>query len=538
MAEHSRNESDRGDDGQRRDARRSSSQGPRSGQRSGAGQGGSRQGRDRRDGDRGGYGRTDRGDRPRYEDRGARRDGENRNQRGGERSYGNDRGPRRDGDNRGYRGGERSYGNDRGPRRDGDNRGYRGGERSHGNDRGPRRDGDNRGYRGGERSYGNDRGPRRDGENRSYRGGDRSFGNDRGQRRDGEHRSYRDDRGPRREGDQRSTRPGQEARAQRPYEPEIPEGITGAELDQDVRLELRGLSKETAERVSQHLVAAFALEEAAPELSQAHARFAGRIGGRVGVVREMNGILAYRAGDYRTAVRELRTSMRITGRTDVLPMIADAERGLGRPERALDIAASEDATALGVEGSIELMIVVAGAYADTGDVETALRTLDVPALRHKVDGRWQVRLWAAYADLLELAGRGDEAKRWLTLAADADTEGLTDAAARLGRPAPAPTPEPSWEDDEQISVLDAFEDTEDVEDDEQDATTAGTDELESPEDDEPEDEDGAADGRVADDLEDADDVDEPAAETPVDAEPESPATPEDQEPEPVEEPQR
>lgn len=240
-------------------------------------------------------------------------------------------------------------------------------------------------------------------------------------------------------------------------EPEIPEGITGAELDKEIRGELRGLSKETAERVSQHLVAAFALEEVAPEVSQEHARFAARLGGRVGVVREMNGILAYRAGDYSTAVRELRTSLRITGRTDVLPMIADAERGQGRPERALDIAASDEAAGLGVDASIELMIVVAGAYADTGDVETALRTLDIPALRHKVNGRWQVRLWVAYADLLELAGRGDEAHRWLVLAADADTEGLTDAGERLGRPAPEVAPEPSWEDDEQISVLDAFD---------------------------------------------------------------------------------
>ena len=149
--------------------------------------------------------------------------------------------------------------------------------------------------------------------------------------------------------------------------------------------------------------------------------------------------------------------MRITGRSDVLPMIADCERGLGRPERALDIAASEAANDLGVEAAIELMIVVAGAYADTGDIQTALGTLEIPALRHKVDGRWQVRLWVAYADLLERADREEEARRWITLAADADTEGLTDAAERLGRPVPAPSEEPVWEGDEQISVLDAFD---------------------------------------------------------------------------------
>ncbi|MGO2605682.1 MAG: hypothetical protein ACTH8V_01110, partial [Brachybacterium tyrofermentans] len=282
-------------------------------------------------------------------------------------------------------------------------------------------------------------------------------------------RPPREDHDPRTGGapreERRNSRPGQEARADRPFEPRIPDGITGRELDKPIREELRGLSKETAERVGQHIVAAYLLEDTDLETSQAHARFAARIGGRVGAVREAYGILAYRAGDFRTAARELRTSLRITGRNDVLPMIADSERGLGKPERALDIAASDEASSLGVAASIELMIVVAGAYADTGDIQTALRTLEIPALRHKVDGHWQVRLWAAYADLLERAERPEEAKRWLTLAADADSEGLTDAAERLGRPAPAPAEEPAWEDDESVSVLDAYDPSADDADD-------------------------------------------------------------------------
>ena len=303
--------------------------------------------------------------------------------------------------------------------------------------------------------------PRREGGGRPHpeRGDDRArgWGRDDRRREDRRREDHRSERDP------RSYRPGEEERSNRPFEPRIPEGITGKELDVDALDELRGLSRETAERVAKHLVAAFALEEEDPETSQAHAKFAARIGGRIGVVRETYGILAYRAGDYRTAVRELRTALRITGRCDVLPLIADSERGLGRPERALDIAASEDASGMGADAAIELMIVVAGAYADTGDIQTALRTLEIPALRHKVDGRWQVRLWVAYADLLERADRADEARRWLTLAADTDTDGLTDAAERLGRPAPEPAPEPSWEDDEEILVVDAFEEEQEPE---------------------------------------------------------------------------
>ncbi len=213
--------------------------------------------------------------------------------------------------------------------------------------------------------------------------------------------------------------------------------------------------------MARHLVAAGALVEDDPETAVAHARFAARRGGRVGVVRETYGITAYRAGDYATALKELRTAVRITGRYDLLPMIADCERGLGRPEKALDLAASPEAEKLDAVPTIEMMIVVAGAYADTGDISTALASLEMPALRQKVNGAWQVRLWVAYADLLEQAGRSEEAHRWLTLAADTDTELLTDAAERLGRPAPVQE-DPSWEDDEQVTVIDAFVDLEDA----------------------------------------------------------------------------
>ena len=115
------------------------------------------------------------------------------------------------------------------------------------------------------------------------------------------------------------------------------------------------------------------------------------------------------------------------------------------------------------------MIVVAGAYADTGDVETALRTLETPALRQRINGRWQVRLWVAYADLLAAAGRDEEAARWIALAADVDTDQVTDAAERLGRPARDTTS--VWDQLEEIEVVDVYSD-EDPEDHEDEKTRA------------------------------------------------------------------
>ena len=177
--------------------------------------------------------------------------------------------------------------------------------------------------------------------------------------------------------------------------------------------------------------------------------------------------------------------------------MADAERGLGRPERALDIAASPDADQLDPELTIELMIVVAGAYADTGDVETALRTLETPALRQRINGRWQVRLWVAYADLLAAAGRDEEAARWIALAADVDTDQVTDAAERLGRPTRDTAS--VWDQLEEIEVVDVYSD-EDPEEHEDEKTRAdgdvSVDEKTRADGDVPVDEETRADGDV------------------------------------------
>ncbi|MDO5645101.1 MAG: hypothetical protein Q4G21_05360 [Dermabacter sp.] len=208
--------------------------------------------------------------------------------------------------------------------------------------------------------------------------------------------------------------------------------------------------------MARHLVAcALASEEDDEARAVEHAKWAARFGARVPAVRELYGALLYQAGDYKPAVRELRAAMRMSGRVDLLPMIADCERGLGRPEKALDVAQMPEASKLSNVETIELMIVVAGAYADMGDLDTALATLEVPALRHKVDGSWQVRLWLAYADVLEAQGHAEEARKWVTLAADADIDEETDAGERLGRE-PREREDPSLMTDEQIGVVDVY----------------------------------------------------------------------------------
>ncbi len=395
--------------------------------------GGYRGNRDARDarGGRGGFSRS-----PRAERNGGQSNRDrwaDREERGGYRSE-------RGGDQRA----RRSYAGKRSEQSGRDS--FRGRRDERGPQSGARRDRNESQYRDGARDRRNNQGPR-DG----YRG--KSDGRNRRDARPG-----RDEQSDRREflDSPEAFDRDREERVREGREPYVPAEITGSELSGDLRRELKALSKEQMKRVSRHLVAcSLAQEEGDQSRALEHAKWAARFGARVAAVREVYGALLYDAAEYKAALRELRAAMRISGRVDLLPMIADSERGLGRPEKALDVAQLPEARKLSDSETIELMIVVAGAYADMGDLHTAIATLEVPALRHKVDGQWQFRLWLAYADLLEADGQSDEARKWVTLAADADVAEETDAAERLGRP-PRPVEIPTLETSEQIGVIDVY----------------------------------------------------------------------------------
>jgi tetratricopeptide (TPR) repeat protein len=198
-----------------------------------------------------------------------------------------------------------------------------------------------------------------------------------------------------------------------------------------VRSQLRTLSKLNAEKVARHLVAAGRLVDEDPAAALQHARAARALGARVAVVREAVGETAYAAGEWTEAIAELRTARRMTGDDSALPMIADAERALGRADRALKIAQSEEAQALEPAERAEMRIVEAGARHDLGQLDAALLTLQDSGLDRTSTQPWSARVWYAYADLLLAAGREDEAREWFVAAAAADQDGSTDADERL-----------------------------------------------------------------------------------------------------------
>jgi tetratricopeptide (TPR) repeat protein len=197
-----------------------------------------------------------------------------------------------------------------------------------------------------------------------------------------------------------------------------------------MRAELRSLPETLAETVGRHIAATLQLMDDEPEEAYAHAAYARELAPRLALLRGVGGFLAYRTGRFAEALADFRTVRRLTGQTDILPAMADCERGLGRPERALDVV-HEASSSLPLETRVELSIVASGARRDLGQFDAAVLELQRPELENRVEAEWAPRLWYAYADALFAAGRRDEAVEWFAAAAEIDEDDQTDAAERL-----------------------------------------------------------------------------------------------------------
>ena len=274
------------------------------------------------------------------------------------------------------------------------------------------------------------------------RGGPAAGGRDAGPRRSegarGQgRRAPRDDRrGDRRdERDDRRIRPRDEAERsaeQAKYDgPPLDPEITGKELDRNVAQQLRGLPEKLAARVARHLVAAGMLLDEDPKTAYQHTLAARARAARIAVVREACGEAAYYAGEYAEALAELRAAKRMNGNTDYLPVMADCERALGRPEKALALARNPSVANLEDSLKAEMTIVEAGARRDLGELDAALRTLENAPLRSRSRADWVARLRYAYADTLLAAGRREEAVVWFHRTVGVDANEVTDASERL-----------------------------------------------------------------------------------------------------------
>ena len=268
--------------------------------------------------------------------------------------------------------------------------------------------------------------------------------------------------------------------------PRIPDSITDDQVSREVRDELGSLSLDRASTVGRYLIAAELATD--PEQAYRYAQAAKQLAARVGIVREVSGIMAYKSGRWAESLTELQAGRRMTGRNDYLPLMADAERGLGRLDRALDLVHSAEARRLPRATQIELRIVESGIRRDQGLADAAVLALQVPELTDGKQRPWSARLFYAYAEALLAAGRTEAAREAFSRAVVADEDEQTDALARL-------------DELDGISVTD-LEDDEDEEDEEE------VDDLEEEDEDDEDDLDDDEDDEDDDDLDDKDDEDE------------------------------
>ncbi|WP_423247167.1 hypothetical protein [Streptomyces pratisoli] len=240
----------------------------------------------------------------------------------------------------------------------------------------------------------------------------------------------------------------------------IPEDVTGEEIDKDVRQELQSLPKTLAEDVARNLVMVARLIDEDPEQAYAYSRVALRLASRVAAVREAAGFAAYATQKYSEALAEFRAARRMTGSLELWPVMADCERGLGRPERALAMAGEAEVQKLDKAGQVEMRLVAAGARRDMDQLEAAIVTLQSPELASNSVQPWTARLRYAYADALLAAGREGEAREWFAKAVEADKDGATDASDRLAEL-------------DGVDFVDAMSDEADTPDEPDTADTAG-----------------------------------------------------------------
>jgi hypothetical protein len=247
--------------------------------------------------------------------------------------------------------------------------------------------------------------------------------------------------------DGQESRPNWQERVARPVDydkpksPPIPDEITEKDLEMGLRAQLKTLTPENAEKVARHLVMVNLLIEQDPELAHKHAVAAAERAGRIGMVREVVGVTAYTVGEYALALRELLTFRRISGSNDQIPVMVDCERGLGRPDRALELGRSVDRASLPVSVRVNLAIAMSGARLDRGENDLALAELQIAELNPAKAFDYSPALFRAYADTLEVLGKAAESKHWFDLADRADL-------ALAGNPGP---------EDELVEVLEEIE---------------------------------------------------------------------------------
>ncbi len=149
-------------------------------------------------------------------------------------------------------------------------------------------------------------------------------------------------------------------------------------------------------------------------------------------VREVLGLALYEQARYREALSEMQAYRRMSGRADQNHIIADCNRAIGHPERAVPLAEEAIRARIPLEAKAEAVVVAASALADMGRFEQALALLRRVKTQDDVARAEVLRVWYVIGDVLVRAGRLVEAGRQFQKILRHDP-GAFDVAERLAQ---------------------------------------------------------------------------------------------------------
>lgn len=155
----------------------------------------------------------------------------------------------------------------------------------------------------------------------------------------------------------------------------------------------------------------------------------------VAAVHEVLGLVAYRSGRWKQAVTELEQAQSLRPNVELLPVLADAYRGLSRWRDVERLWSEIKSLSPAHEVLAEGRIVAAGALADRGELAGALDVMAKATATPKRVREHHLRQWYVIADLHDRAGDTLEATRWFERVAshDRDFVDVSDRLRALGR---------------------------------------------------------------------------------------------------------
>lgn len=121
-------------------------------------------------------------------------------------------------------------------------------------------------------------------------------------------------------------------------------------------------------------------------------------------IRELYGLVLYRMGRWKEAIKQFEAFGELSGTYDQYPVLADCFRALGRHGDVERLWDQLRQAGVGVEILTEGRIVTAGSMADNGKIKEAIRLLEEGPVSVKKPREHHLRLWYALASTYESAG--------------------------------------------------------------------------------------------------------------------------------------